>query len=331
MTPALSVVLPTHNEATHLPLTIDALIDAVGASGFDAELIVVDDGSTDDTASVVERAFAGRIPLRVIRQPNRGRFEARRAGVHASTREVVLLLDSRVILSPAALRFVAERVSAGELVWTGHVEVAADGNPYALFWKLIAELAWDDYFAEPRTTSFDAATFDRFPKGSGCFVAPRTLLVDAIDAFRSRYVDTRHANDDTPLLRWIAERTPIHVSPEFSAVYAPRTHFRTFVRHSFRRGVVFLDGHGRAESRFYLAALSFFPASALLAVATVRRPVVAPLAAAAVGAAAGTFALKRRRPPREVAALAALAPVYAAAHGAGMWRGLALLLRDRLR
>jgi glycosyltransferase involved in cell wall biosynthesis len=327
MTPTLSVVLPTHNEATHLPHTIDALVDAVRASSFDTELIVVDDGSTDDTASVVEQVSAGRIPLRLIRQPNRGRFEARRVGVQESSRELVLLLDSRVVLSPGALHFVAERVSLGERVWTGHVEVAADGNPYALFWKLIAELAWDDYFAEPRTTQFDAATFDRFPKGSGCFVAPRTLLLEAIESFRSRYAETRYVNDDTPLLRWVAERTPIHVSPEFSAVYAPRTRFRTFVRHSFRRGIVFLDGHGRAESRFYLAALSFYPASLLLVAATLRRPVVAPLAAAAVSAAAGTFALKRRRTRREVAALAALAPVYAFAHGAGMWRGLSLIVR----
>jgi prepilin-type processing-associated H-X9-DG protein len=330
MTPTLSVVLPTFNEATHLPRTIDALVNAVRASGFDAELIVVDDGSTDDTATVVERSVAGRIPIRLIRQPNRGRFEARRAGVQASSCELVLLLDSRVSLSPRALRFVSERVSTGEQIWTGHVDVAADGNPYALFWKLIAELAWDDYFSDPRTTQFDAATFDRFPKGSGCFLAPRALLLQAIDAFRSRYADTRYANDDTPLLRWIAERTPIHVSPQFSALYAPRTDFKTFVRHSFRRGIVFLDGHGRGESRFYVAALGFFPASALLGAATLRRPAVAPLVAAAVSATAGGLALRRRRDPREVVSLAVLAPVYAAAHGAGMWRGLSLLLRERL-
>lgn len=330
MTPKLSVVMPAYNEASYLPATIDALVEAVERSGLDAELIVVDDGSTDDSAAVADRAAAGRLPVRVITQPNSGRFAARRAGVEAATAELVLLLDSRVTLEPGGLEFLGPRLEAGQRVWTGHVDVAADGNPYAVFWKLLAELAWDHYFAHPRTVEFGADTFDRFPKGTGCFVVPRLLLLDAITAFQSKYAEARYANDDTPLLRWIAERGPIHISPQFSATYAPRTRFDTFVRHSFRRGIVFVDGHGRPESRFFGVAVAFYPASALFCVAAIRRPVLAPLAGVAVGAAAAALALRRRRPAFEVASLAALAPVYGVAHGAGMWRGLGLLVRNRL-
>jgi hypothetical protein len=243
----------------------------------------------------------------------------------------VLLLDSRVALARDALAFVAERVQAGECVWTGHVHVAGDRNPYAVFWRLLAELAWEDYFDRPRTTSFDASNFDRYPKGTGCFLAPRKLMLDAIAAFRSRYADSRFANDDTPLIRWIAERERIHISPRFSAAYAPRTRLATFLRHSFRRGMVFLDGHGRRESRFYPAAIAFYPASLLLAYAALRRPLLAPAVLAAVGLAGGALAAQRRRDPFEVATLAALTPLYAVAHGAGMWRGLALLVRDRAK
>jgi glycosyltransferase involved in cell wall biosynthesis len=331
MTPTLSVVLPAYNEAAQIGRTVDALVEAVRRSSLEAELVLVDDGSTDDTIAVAEEACAGRLPLRVLRQPNLGRFQARRAGLEAASAELVLLLDGRVTLAADALRFIAGRVANGERIWTGHVEVAADGNPYALFWKLIAELAWDEYFAHPRTAQFDASTFDRFPKGSGCFVAPRRVLLDAIDAFRSYYTEQRYANDDTPLLRWIAERHGIGVSPSFSAVYVPRTRLSTFLRHSFRRGTVFLDGHGRRDSRFFWAAVGFFPASVLLAVAAVRRPVLGPAAAVAVGAGAAVFAHRRRRSRTEIASLAALAPLYAIAHGAGMWRGLALIVRDRLR
>ena len=332
MTPALSVVLPAHNEAAEIGRTVGALVEAVRRSGLAAELILVDDGSTDSTVAVAEEACAGKLPLRALRQRNLGRFEARRAGLEAASGELVLLLDGRVRLTPDGLRFVAGRVADGERIWTGHVEVAADGNPFALFWKLLAELAWDDYFAEPRTTRFDASTFDRFPKGTGCFVAPRQLLLDAIDAFRSYYAEQRYANDDTPILRWIAERHWIAVSPEFGAVYVPRTRLTTFLRHSFRRGMVFLDGHGRRESRFFPAAVGFYPASTLVAVAAVRRPVAVPAAiAAALSVGAAAFGLRRRRAPEEIASLAALAPLYALAHGAGMWRGLALLVRERLR
>jgi prepilin-type processing-associated H-X9-DG protein len=331
MTPDLSVVMPAYNEAAEIGRTVDALVEAVRRSGLAAELILVDDGSTDETVAVAEQTVAGRLPLRVLRQRNSGRLEARRSGLEAADGELALLLDGRVTLAPDALRFVAGRLGEGENVWTGHVDVAAQGNPFALFWKLLAELAWEEYFANPRTTRFDAAAFDRFPKGAGCFVAPRRLLLEAFASFRSYYAEQRFANDDTPVLRWIAERHGIGVSPRFSAVYVPRTRLNTFLRHSFRRGMVFLDGHGRPDSRFFWVAVAFYPASALLAVAALRRPVVLPAAAAAVSAAAAGLGARRRRSPTEIASLAALAPVYAAAHGAGMWRGLGLVVRERLR
>ncbi len=331
MTPDLSVVLPAYNEAAEIGRTVDALFEAVRRSGLTAEVILVDDGSTDDTVAVAEQRAEGRLPLRVLRQRNAGRLEARRAGLEAAGAEFALLLDARVTLAPDSLRFVAERLAEGEDVWTGHVDVAAERNPFALFWKLLAELAWDEYFADPRTTRFDAASFDRYPKGAGCFVAPRRLLLDAFASFRSYYAEGRFSNDDTPVLRWIAERHGIGVSPYFSAVYVPRTRLNTFLRHSFRRGTVFVDGHGRRESRFFWAAVAFYPASLLLAAAALRRPIVLPAAAAAVGAGAAALGVRRRRSRAEVASLAALAPLYAAAHGAGMWRGLALAVREHLR
>jgi glycosyltransferase involved in cell wall biosynthesis len=325
--PSLSVVMPVYNEAAHLPETIDALVRAVERSPFEPELVLVDDGSADGSAGVASGVVAGRLPLRLLSQPNRGRFEARRAGVAAAEAEWVLLLDGRVRIRPDALAYVALQLEARR-VWTAHVDVDTAGNPYGEFWKLLAELAWEDYFADPRDTSFGPDDFDRFPKGTTCFLAPRELLAEAIAAFRSAYADTRHANDDTPLIRWIAERERVNVSPQFACDYRPRTTLASFVRHSFHRGVVFLDGHGRPESRFFPVTAAFFPLSAGLALAALRKPAVAAWAAAATSGGAAAFGAARERSPEEIATLALLAPVYAAAHGAGMWRGLTLLSRS---
>jgi glycosyltransferase involved in cell wall biosynthesis len=331
MATSLSVVVPVYNARANIGGTVEAVIEAIErASSFTAELIVVDDGSRDDSAAVAEEACAGRLPFRVVTQSNRGRFEARRAGVEAATGDWILLLDSRLTLAPEALQFVAGRLEEGDRVWTGHVDMDVDHDPYGTFWKLLAELAWAEYFDNPRTTSFDASDFDHFPKGTGCFFVQRSVLLAAIAAFRSRYADLRYANDDGPLIRWIAERERVNISPRFSALYVPRSRLRTFVRHSFHRGIVFLDGHGRSESRFYRVVLGFYPASALLMVAALRRPLVFPAAVAAAVVAGGAFGLRRGRAPFEVAALALLAPVYSAAHGAGMWRGLGQLVRDRI-
>ena len=225
--------------------TVGALADAAERSPFAVDLVVVDDGSTDGSGEAAAGAAAGRLPCRVLSQPNRGRFRARLAGLEAADGELVLLLDARVRLHADALAFVGERVAAGERVWNGHVDVDASGNPYGAFGNVLVALAWRDYFREPRTTSYGLEDFDRYPKGTTCFLAPRELLLEAFATFSTRYDDLRHANDDTPVLRALAARERIHLSPSFGCTYTPRGSLPSFVRHSLHRGVVFLDGHGR--------------------------------------------------------------------------------------
>jgi glycosyltransferase involved in cell wall biosynthesis len=323
--PDLSVVMPVFNEAAHLPATIRALIVAVERSGYSVELVLVDDGSTDGSGDVALRTVADRMPARVLRQPNSGRLASRRVGVAEASSDLVFLLDGRVRIDPDALAFVRERVSAGDRVWTGHVHVESDSQ-LGEFWSLLAALAWRDYFDDPRTTSFGTADFDRYPKGAGCFVAPRELLLEAFDRFRSGYADPRHANDDTPVLRYIAERQEIHVSPRFSSRYSPRESITSFFSHSVHRGVVFVDGHGRPDSRYFPVTLGFFPVSAAFVVLALRRPSVLPAAAVACGLGAAALGFTAGRSGREVRVLAVVTPVYAAGHAVGMWKGLGLLV-----
>ena len=325
MTEALSVVIPVHNEAPHLRATVAALIRALEMSDFSADFVVVDDGSTDGSADVVREAVRGRVPLTIVRQANAGRFAARRVGIERATADSVLLLDGRVRLRPESLAFVQNRLRAGEVVWNGHVHVETDGSPYGTFWNVLVELAWRDYFDDPRATSYDAKSFDRYPKGTTCFLGPRRLLLRSIEAFRSRYDDVRYANDDTPMLRWIAERERIHLAPSFACDYRPRASLGSFLRHAFHRGTVFVDGHGRPESRFFALVVAFFPVSAVLAVASLRRPILVPTVAVGAALAAAGTAKMNERSAFETASFAALTPLYAVAHGAGMWRGLAML------
>lgn len=318
---SLTVVIPVFNEETHLGTTLDALATAVKRSGIDAELLLVDDGSTDHSADVARERADGALALRVISQPNRGRFEARRAGLEAAHGDYVLFLDARVRLVPDALRFVRPRLAEAP-VWNGHVDVDAD-DAFGDFWRLLAELAWRDYFDDPRSTSYGLEDFDRYPKGTTCFLAPRAVLVKAFSQFRSSYADIKLANDDTPILRAVAAQQRIHLSPEFACVYAPRANVGSFFRHAVHRGTVFVDGHGTPESRFFPAVVAFFPLSAAL----LLRPRLVPVALAGCGLAAVGYGALAGRPRRDLRTLALVTPLYALGHGLGMWRGALELLR----
>ena len=326
----VSVVIPLYNERDHIGETIEALDQALQEAQFDAEILVVDDGSTDGSGEAA-RAAAASVPLRVLEQANGGRYAARKTGLEAAEGEYVLFLDSRVRLLPGALTYLAERLGEGEDVWNAHVVIEANGNPYGRFWNVLTELAFAEYFADPRTTSFDAESFERFPKGTTCFLAPRRVLVEAFGAFSTRYDDPRNANDDTPIIRRLAERQPIHISPSFSCLYRPRNTLRGFLKHAYHRGIVFLDGHGRRESTYFPLVVAFYPLSLAAALLAVRRPASVPVLAGASVLAAGAVAAVKGRGRDESLAFAGLAPIYALAHGAGMWRGLALMAANRRR
>jgi glycosyltransferase involved in cell wall biosynthesis len=93
-TPAVSIIIATYNRANFLPETIESIFRQTFQ---DFEVIVVDDGSTDDTRSVLER-YGSRI--RYVYQENRGPSAARNAGVKLATAPWISFQDSDDLCTP---------------------------------------------------------------------------------------------------------------------------------------------------------------------------------------------------------------------------------------
>jgi len=93
--PKYSIVIPAFNESARIPATLNSVVSCVRSKGWSAEVIVVNDGSTDGTAELV-RAFARHAPeVRLIENPgNRGKGYSVRAGMLQALGEVVLFTDS---------------------------------------------------------------------------------------------------------------------------------------------------------------------------------------------------------------------------------------------
>ena len=89
MIPKLSVVIPTYNRAGSVPRAIESVL---AQTVTDLEVIVVDDGSTDDTGEVLVGLFGDRI--RYFAQVNQGASVARNRGVEEARGEWVAFLDS---------------------------------------------------------------------------------------------------------------------------------------------------------------------------------------------------------------------------------------------
>jgi glycosyltransferase involved in cell wall biosynthesis len=93
--PKYSIVIPAYNESARIPATLQSVVACIRAHGWSAEVIVVNDGSRDDTADVV-RAFAAHAPeVRVVENPgNRGKGYSVRSGMLQALGEVVMFTDS---------------------------------------------------------------------------------------------------------------------------------------------------------------------------------------------------------------------------------------------
>ncbi len=132
----ISVVIAAYNEEKRLPESLRRIGAYLADKKLDHEIIVVDDGSTDGTAVMVE-TMAARIPsLRCIRyQCNRGKGRALRTGVLASRGDVVLVSDADLSTPIEELEVLWPIVAAGRC------EVAIGSRALALS-KIIKKQPW---------------------------------------------------------------------------------------------------------------------------------------------------------------------------------------------
>ena len=95
MEPRYSIVIPAYNEGARLGATLGKVLGYVRTQGWDAEVIVVNDGSRDNTAEIV-RGFAAKDPaLRLLENPgNRGKGYSVRHGMLNARGRVVLFSDA---------------------------------------------------------------------------------------------------------------------------------------------------------------------------------------------------------------------------------------------
>jgi glycosyltransferase involved in cell wall biosynthesis len=97
MPPHLTIVVPAYNEGARIEKTLVTILEYLNKNNPSSQVIVVDDGSRDDTSAIAEKAMAapGALVTRVIRyEPNRGKGFAVRTGLLAASADIALFSDA---------------------------------------------------------------------------------------------------------------------------------------------------------------------------------------------------------------------------------------------
>jgi glycosyltransferase involved in cell wall biosynthesis len=182
MSQLVSIIIPCHNAARWLAATLES---ALGQTWTPVEIIVVDDGSTDESLPIARRHADDR--LRVITQANAGAAAARNAGLRAARGEFIQFLDADDLLSPGKI--------------AAQVVLLASRPP-----GTIASCAWGRFTQDPASAQFvDTAVFRDFSPGdflalagaTGAMMHPSAWLVPRGVADRAGpWDETLSLNDD---------------------------------------------------------------------------------------------------------------------------------------
>ena len=123
-TPLLSVVIPAFNESARIIGTLDELAGYLGGQEYTSEVLVVDDGSEDDTAKLVRTWAEDRSSTFVISIPHAGKGWAVRAGMLAARGSYRFMCDADLAMPVHWIDAFVERMDAGLDVVIGSREAA---------------------------------------------------------------------------------------------------------------------------------------------------------------------------------------------------------------
>jgi glycosyltransferase involved in cell wall biosynthesis len=116
----ISAVLPAFNEEANLQESVTRVAQALSSCAPNSEIIVVDDGSQDQTAFVLERLARVYPILRVVRHPeNRGYGAALRSGFDAARCPWIFMMDADNQFDPSELSLLVDRAAGADIV-TGY-------------------------------------------------------------------------------------------------------------------------------------------------------------------------------------------------------------------
>ena len=196
--PQLSVVIPVFNMGTFLPELVSSLKKS-GVLDLASEILMVDDGSTDDTVAQVNllKTQEPRVCLLSLGS-NQGRYVARLKGAEAAKSNHILFIDSRVVLAPDfAEKIIANWPFADFIQPQAHIDTSR--NLFCLYWDRSHRAIFRRHYKamEKGAVEVTNENYDQYLKGTTAVIMPKKLFLDACHSVGQADV----LSDDTAVMR----------------------------------------------------------------------------------------------------------------------------------
>lgn len=118
--PKLSIVIPAYNECARIERTLERVLACVSEQGWDAEVLVIDDGSADETPAIVQRWMQQHERLHLVKNPgNRGKGYSVRNGLLQAAGDIVMFTDADLSAPMEEASRLFEAIEAGADVAIG--------------------------------------------------------------------------------------------------------------------------------------------------------------------------------------------------------------------
>lgn len=280
------------------------------------EVIAVDDGSTDGTASKVREFPSVRlVPL----TPNQGRIKARETGAREARAETLVFVDSRVLV-PRDFLSTIQRID-----WTPLMPGDCGEQKYASCFETLAwcfrRKRYHPHFPQDenhRELWIDTRNFDYAPKGTTAFVCDRRMFLECLPPIKEKWV-----NDDIWMLKAMVARGRLLRHFDLKIRYEQRSDFVPALRHLYDRGPRFASFYlrpGQPHRVVWNCATGVLVACLLLAIFDWRWSI--PTETVLFLAATIGTALYLKETPRDFWRIVWLLPFVAAAFWLGTLKGI---------
>jgi GT2 family glycosyltransferase len=219
--PGVSVVIPVYNYARYLAEAIRSALTQEYAGKL--EVLVVDDGSTDESPAVIA-SFGSAISSH--RQPNAGLSAARNTGMSLATHDLVVFLDADDLLEPTCVQeLVAARQQQPQQEKVEPVVIGSRGRMIDANGAFLSELASD---LDGRVERFEVSDFILRNRFAPIVLADRRVLL-GLDGFDTKLP----ASEDRDM--WIRAATAGPVVLVHRALHRKRDHGANMSRHAERQ------------------------------------------------------------------------------------------------